>query len=80
MNSYSKNDVILVNYPFTNLSVTKIRPVVIVSEKHSSQDVFIVPLTSKIENLLSGEFILSEWKSAGLNVPTAAKHGIYTWN
>jgi mRNA interferase MazF len=44
------------------------------------RDLFIVPLTSKTSSLLSGEFILSEWKKAGLNVETAVKRGIYTLN
>ena len=43
-----------------------------------SNDYFIVPLTSKIRNLLPGEFPLKFWKKAGLNVPTAVKRGIYT--
>jgi mRNA interferase MazF len=35
-------------------------------------------LTSKISSLLSGEFALSEWTAAGLNVATAVKRGVYT--
>jgi mRNA interferase MazF len=27
---------------------------------------------------MPGEFSLKEWRAAGLNVPTAAKRGIYT--
>ncbi len=73
-----KNDVILVRYPFSNLSNSKIRPAVIVSTKHISKDVFIVPLTSKTASLLSREFILANWHQAGLNVPTAVKRGLYT--
>ncbi len=43
MPSYSKNDVILVRYPFSDLSSSKVRPAVIVSVPHISQDIFIVP-------------------------------------
>jgi mRNA interferase MazF len=43
-----------------------------------SQDVFIVPLTSRTTTLLEGEFVLGEWAAAGLNVPTAVKRGLYT--
>ena len=78
MPNYSKNDVILVRYPFSDLSGFKVRPAVIVSTTHVSQDILIVPLTSKISSLFLGEFALVEWKKAGLNVPTAAKRGIYT--
>jgi mRNA interferase MazF len=38
----------------------------------------ITPLTSKTSPLLEGEFVLSEWAGAGLNVATAIKRGIYT--
>ncbi len=78
MPSYSKNEVILVRYPFSDLSNVKVRPAVIVSSFHLSQDIIITPLTSKIGSLLEGKFILSDWATAGLNVATAAKRGVYT--
>ncbi|MBZ5565182.1 MAG: type II toxin-antitoxin system PemK/MazF family toxin [Acidobacteriia bacterium] len=78
MPSYSKNEVVLVRFPFSDLSATKVRPAVIVSAPHPSQDLFLVPLTSRTAGLLSGEFILGHWAEAGLNVPTAFKRGLYT--
>ena len=78
MASYSKNDVILVRYPFSDLSGSKVRPAVVVNAPHASKDVFIVPLTSKTASLLAGEFLLADWRAAGLNVPTAVKRGLYT--
>jgi mRNA interferase MazF len=78
MPSYSKNDIILVRYPFSNLSGAKVRPAIVVNAPHVSQDVFIVPLTSRIASLLAGEFVLTGWAAAGLNVPTAVKRGLYT--
>jgi mRNA interferase MazF len=39
-------DVILVRYPFSDLSSSKLRPAVIVSTAHPSQDILITPLTS----------------------------------
>lgn len=78
MPSYSKHDVILVRYPFSDLSNSKVRPAVVISAPHPSQDILITPLTSKIGSLLEGEFALSEWSAAGLNVATAIKRGVYT--
>jgi mRNA interferase MazF len=78
MASFLKNEVILVRYPFTDLSSIKVRPAVIINSPHASQDHIIVALTSQVTNLLSGEFLLSDWAGAGLNVPTAVKRGIYT--
>ncbi|MEH2087678.1 type II toxin-antitoxin system PemK/MazF family toxin [Nostoc sp.] len=78
MPNYSKNDIILVQYPFSDLSSSKVRPAVVVSAPHISQDILITPLTSKTGALLEGEFVLSEWSAAGLNVSTAVKRGLYT--
>lgn len=78
MPNYSKSEVILVRYPFSNLSGSKVRPAVVVNASHSSQDVIIVPLTSKVSLLLAGEFVLADWKAAGLNIASAAKRGLYT--
>jgi mRNA interferase MazF len=78
MPSYSKHDIILVRYPFSDLSSSKVRPAVVVSTSHPSQDIIITPLTSKTGSLMEGEFVLSEWAGAGLNVATAVKRGIYT--
>jgi mRNA-degrading endonuclease toxin of MazEF toxin-antitoxin module len=78
MPSYSKNEVVLVRYPFSALSGVKIRPAVIVNAPHVSQDVLLVPLTSQTTSLLAGEFVLADWAAAGLHVPTAVKRGLYT--
>ena len=78
MPNYSRNDVLLVRYPFTDLYGVKVRPAVVVNAQHPSQDGFVVPLTSRLEDLQPGEFALADWEKAGLNVPTAVKRGIYT--
>ena len=78
MPSYSKNDVVLVRYPFSDLTSAKVRPAVVVNAPHASQDVMVVPLTSKTASLLAGEFVLTDWQGAGLNVATAAKRGVFT--
>ena len=78
MPNYSKNDILLVRYQFTDLSGTKVRPAVVVHAPHPSQDSFVVPLTSRLTALQAGEFALADWEKAGLNVPTAVKRGIYT--
>ncbi|HEX8097219.1 MAG TPA: type II toxin-antitoxin system PemK/MazF family toxin [Pyrinomonadaceae bacterium] len=78
MPSYSKNDVILLRYPFSNLSGAKVRPATVVNAAHTSQDIIVVALTSKTSPLLAGEFVLADWGGAGLNVPSAVKRGIYT--
>ena len=78
MPSYSRLDIVLVSYPFSDLTGTKVRPAVVVNAVHTSQDLFVVALTSKTTGLLVGEFVLTAWKMAGLNVETVVKRGIYT--
>jgi mRNA interferase MazF len=72
MPSYTKDDIILVLSPFSDLSGSKIRPAVVVNAEHVSKDLIVVPLTSKTSSLLEGEFILTEWGE------TAVKRGLYT--
>ena len=71
MPNYLKNEVILVRYPFSDLSGTKVRPAIIVSAPHSSSGRVLF-------RSLEGEFVLQDWKKAGLNVPSAIKRGLYT--
>ena len=79
MRNYSRNKIILVKYPFTDFSDAKVRPAVIISKGYYD-DLFIVPLTSRTNDLGRGEFILHDWKKAGLNIETAVKCGIFTIN
>ena len=73
---YSKGDIVLLPYPFTDLKASKVRPAVVVSSNRGKySDLFVVPITSRIINLGTGEFQLSGWQSAGLNVPSAVKRG-----
>ena len=78
MDSYSKNEVILVRYPYSDLTTSKVRPATIVGMFSNSPDYSIVPLTSRTERLAEGEFLLADWSGAGLNLPTVVKRGIYT--
>jgi mRNA interferase MazF len=78
MPSFSRSDVVLLSYPFTDRSGSKVRPAIVVNAPHSSSDLIIIPLTSKTASLTAGEFVLSDWAIAGLNVPSAVKRGFFT--
>jgi hypothetical protein len=58
MSNYSRGEVVLIRYPFSDLSGSKVRPAVVASAPHKSKDVLILPLTSRTASLLAGEFIL----------------------
>ena len=47
MPSFSKNDIVLVRYPFSDLTGAKVRPAVMVGATHPSDDYLIVPLTNR---------------------------------
>ena len=69
MPAYSTHDVVLVRYPFSDVSAAKVRPAAVVSARHVSHDRFVVPLTSRISGLVAGEFVLADWAGAGLGDP-----------
>ncbi len=77
MPNYSRNEVILLRYPFSDLTAAKVRPAVVVGVLANSPDYFIVPLTSRSGRVLRGEFVLTDWQAAGLNLPSTVKRGVY---
>ncbi len=78
MPNFSKDELVI--YTFSDWTRSKVPPAVVANASHRSQDLFIVPLTSKTGNLLAGGFVLAEWKSAGLNAESAVKRGLFTIN
>jgi mRNA interferase MazF len=78
MPRFSRNEIILVRYPFSGLTSAKVRPAIVVGQGHTTSDLLIVPLTSNTTNLARDEFGLADWSSSGLNVPSAVKRSLYT--
>ena len=73
--SCSRNDVVLLPIPFTDLSSTKVRPAIVIGHGSHLGDLFVVPVTSQIHN---ADFALTSWQAAGLNVPSGMKAQIAT--
>lgn len=69
----SRNDVVLLPIPFTDLTSRKVRPAVVVGKKE--MDLFLVPISSVLANT---DFPLQEWQAAGLNVPSGVKAQLAT--
>jgi mRNA interferase MazF len=63
----SRNDVVLLPIPFTDLSSQKVRPAVVIGTGPFAGDVFVVPVTSR---LFQTDLLLQDWSQAGLNVST----------
>lgn len=73
---YNKWDIILVNFPFTDFRISKKRPALIISpeEYNKSEDLVIAFITSNIpEKLNFSDYILQDWKGAGLLKPSILK-------
>lgn len=76
MTTYRKWDIILVPFPFTDLSNTKKRPALIISpnDYNSEKDFVIVFITSRmIDTEKWGNYIIKEWSKAGLPKPSMIK-------
>jgi len=71
--SCSRNDVVLLPIPFTDLTSRKVRPAVVIGQ--SGRDLFLVPISSVLSNT---DFALTEWSRAGLNVVCGIKAQIAT--
>jgi mRNA interferase MazF len=81
MTSYDSGEVVLIRYPFTDLTILKKRPAVILSPRIFHErygDVVVMPLTSQREPLPTLE--LSQWRAAGLLRPTWVKPIIGTFS
>ena len=80
--AYHRGDVVLIPYPYTDLSDTKTRPALIISSDayHNQQpDIVLSALTT---NILAAtdtlDYILQDWTAANLRFPTAFKSVIVT--
>jgi mRNA interferase MazF len=71
--SCSRNEVVLLPIPFTDLTSRKVRPAVVVGK--NGPDLFLVPISSQSANTA---FMLQQWAAAGLNVACGVKAHIAT--
>ena len=71
----SRNDVVLLPIPFSDLTSQKVRPAIVVGRGPDLRDIFVVPITSRLRQ---ATFALRDWKTCGLNVPSAVKGQLAT--
>jgi len=75
MTNYNPGDVVLVPFPFSNLSGAKKRPALVVAVSH--RELVCLMLTSSPGG--RNEIQVRRWKEAGLAKPTVARvHRIFT--
>lgn len=75
-------DIVLVPFPFSDLSTTKVRPAVVVSSflYHSTEpDLILAAITSKVSMATGSlDYVLDDWQTAGLRYPSAFKPVLFT--
>ena len=71
----SRDDLVLLPIPFTDLSSRKVRPAIVIGFGSFPGDLYVVPLTSQ---LAITDFALTDWRAAGLNVPSGVKAQLAT--
>lgn len=75
--TFSFGDVVLVPFPFTDQTVTKRRPAVVVSSQDYNKerpDIIIMAISSQVKTPAGfGEVLVRSWKEAGLIKPSTIK-------
>lgn len=78
---YKRGDIVLVPFPFADLSATKTRPAVVVSSQiyHQTEpDIIIAAITSQVQHRGNTDTFLNDWQSAGLLKPSLVKASLAT--
>lgn len=81
MTACELGDVVLVRFPFTDLSAAKQRPAVVVSSPEYNRvrpDLIIAAITSQPRSRGVFDFEIEDWRAAGLLRPSIAKAVIAT--
>jgi len=77
-----RGDVVLVPFPYTDLSARKQRPAVVVSSDayHATEpDVILAAITSQVpRRVRATDYRLRDWKAAGLLFPSVVKSCLVT--
>ena len=71
--SYSRGDVVLVNFVYSDETGTKRRPVLLLSTEayHSGrQEAIVAAITSNTHRILTGDTLVIQWEAAGLLYPS----------
>lgn len=80
--AYKRGDVLLVPFPFSDLSATKVRPAIVISGAayhRAEPDIVLAALTSNVAAAIGPfDFALKHWQAAGLKFPTAFKPVVFT--
>jgi mRNA interferase MazF len=72
---YNRGDVVLVGFVFSDESGRKLRPAIVSSSaayNRARQEIIVAAVTSNIRRRLFGDYLIANWKEAGLLFPSVA--------
>ena len=75
MTNYKRGDIVIVSFVFSDESGVKQRPAVIISTDayhRQRQEVIIQAVTSRTDRILTGDYLIRDWKQAKLVSPSVA--------
>lgn len=75
MTRYSRRDVVLVSFIFTDETGVRQRPAVIISSDayhRGREEAIIAAITGRTDRILVGDHLISDWQGAGLLFPSVA--------
>lgn len=73
MTSYNRGDVVLVGFVFADQSGWRIRPSLVISSSvyhRTRHEVIVAAITSNVRRRLLGDYLVADWKGAGLLFPS----------
>ncbi len=73
MTGYSRGDVVLVGFVFSDESGKKFRPALVLSSPayhRGRHEVIVAAITSNVRRRLFGDYVMAGWKEAGLLFPS----------
>jgi mRNA interferase MazF len=75
MTVYNRGDVVLVGFVFSDESGRKLRPAIVISAaayNRARQEVIVAAVTSNVRRRFFGDYLIANWKNAGLLFPSVA--------
>jgi len=78
--AYSRGDVVLVPFPFTDLKSAKARPAVVMNDQSyeaASGNLILIMITSQAQKFVT-DYALADWAAAGLKKPSVVRIKIAT--
>ncbi len=75
MTEYNRGDIVLVSFVFSDETGERRRPAIVVSSDEynkSRHEAIIAAITSRIDRILVGDHLISDWQGAGLLFPSVA--------